>query len=155
MQQTLKRDKHRSLVPRFTAVKDGVEYVSSFYQKATTSFEKTDEEYTVKAQTGLTSKNDQTLDGVHPKIAFTLGKNGLKIEIGDADDTKYVLPLICGNLTVLEGEIEKQEEGDDLKCAVAEAREGMLTAEGAVHQKCKRQKDRGKEQRRAVDLAVL
>ena len=110
MQQTLKRDKHRPLVPRFTAVKDGVEYVSSFYQKATTSFEKTDEEYTVKAQTGLTSKNDQTLDGVHPKIAFTLGENGLKIEISDADDTKYVLPLICGNLTVLEGEIEKQEE---------------------------------------------
>ncbi len=110
MQQALNRDRHRSLVPRLQVVKDGVEYASSFYEFAETSSSSSGEELTVTAKTGLSNKLGEILDGNQPVISYTVGANGVKIAISCADDTKYVLPLINGNLTVLQGEIEKKEE---------------------------------------------
>ncbi|MBE5747858.1 MAG: hypothetical protein E7352_06785 [Clostridiales bacterium] len=110
MQQTLDREHHRSLLPRFETLKNGERYSSTFYLHADVKSEKVQDGYTMSALTGLASKGLEVLDGVKPRIRYTLTESGLRITITDAIGVKYVLPLIAGEVKVIKGEIEGKDE---------------------------------------------
>ena len=111
MQQALDREHHRSLVPRFIAQKDGEEYCSSFYCDAVVNSEKSADGYVVSGVTGLASRQSVNLEGVNPKITYTLKASGLYIDIERAKSTKYILPLINGEVKILHG---NQSGKDDI-----------------------------------------
>ena len=110
MQQALDREHHRSLLPRFEVIRNGERYSSTFYLHADMSGEKTQNGHTVSAITGLSSNKLEVLEGVKPTVSYTLTERGLRIAIANAGGTKYVLPLIAGELQVVKGELENKEE---------------------------------------------
>lgn len=109
MQQVADREKHRSLLPRFETVADGVRYSSTFYLHAEMRAEKGKTAHTVKVVTGLASNTLKTLEN-HPKISYQLSEAGMHVCVEEAKGVKFVLPLITGSCKLLKGKIEKQEE---------------------------------------------
>ena len=110
MQQTLDREHHRSLLPRFEVIRDGERYSSTFYLYADVKSEKGQNGYTVSALTGLSSNKLEILAGVRPTISYTLSESGMRITIANAIGVKYVLPLIAGELKLIKGELENSDE---------------------------------------------
>ena len=103
MQQALDRDHHRSLLPRFEVVKEGVRYSSTFYTFADFNGEKAENGYTVSATTGLTDNNYHVLEGVKPQVEYRLNEEGITIAANNASGVKFVLPLITGEVNCLKG----------------------------------------------------
>jgi hypothetical protein len=66
--------------------------------------------YTMSALTGLSSNKLEVLEGVRPTISYTLSESGMRITIAGAIGAKYVLPLIAGELKMMKGAIERQDE---------------------------------------------
>lgn len=110
MQQVLDRDRHRSLVPRFEFIKDGVRYSSSFFRKAEISAEKYEDRYVVKGKTGLSDNPGEKYLPNKIDIAYSLDESGVLLKASGAEGVKYVLPLVDGNVEVKTGSIEKEEE---------------------------------------------
>ncbi len=110
MQQALDRDHHRSLLPRFEVVKEGVRYSSTFYLFADMQGEKTQNGYTVSAKTGLTDNAYNVLDGVKPQVEYALEERGLKITASAAAGVKFILPLIAGEVVCEKGCPQKTED---------------------------------------------
>ncbi|MBO5335216.1 MAG: alginate lyase family protein [Clostridia bacterium] len=110
MQQALDRDHHRSLLPRFELVKDGVRYSSTFYLFADMQDEKTQNGYTVSASTGLTDNKYNVLDGVKPQVAYTLTEQGLTLAASGATGVKFILPLITGEVICAKGALEQTDK---------------------------------------------
>lgn len=110
MQQALDRDSHRCLLPRFVTERENASYSSTFYLYADMQGEKSENGYKVTALTGLSSNKNEVLEGVNPEISYELTESGLRISVKRATGTKFVLPLIAGNVETEKGRIEKQEE---------------------------------------------
>lgn len=106
MQQTLNRNTHRSLLPRLETYKEGERYSSTFYLDASM----TKEDCAVCVKTGLSSRKHETITGVYPNVKYTLTEQGLDITVSGAQGTKLILPLINGELCVIKGAVEKEEE---------------------------------------------
>ena len=106
MQQVKDRRHHRPLTPRFAAEKEGKTYFSSWYTEA----EITQKENTVYVKTGLADAACHALSGYAPSICYTLGKDGMEIEIENAAGLQFILPLIRGKAEIKAGKIIKQEK---------------------------------------------
>lgn len=110
MQQALDRDCHRSLLPRFEMEKGGERYSSTFYLHAEIRGQENQNGHTVSALTGLSSNKLQVLEGVKPHIGYELTESGLHISVKNAAGTKFILPLIAGEIKTEKGKAEKREE---------------------------------------------
>ena len=110
MQQSLDVNSHRSLTPRFIKEIDGIAYHSSYYRYAKMNGKKSENECIITVKTGLCSKTEEILEGFEPTITYTLSEKGLKISAENADELKYVLPLIAGKCEVKKGSTEKSEK---------------------------------------------
>ena len=110
MQQALDRDHHRSLLPRFEVVKEGVRYSSTFYLFADMSAQKTQNGYTVSATTGLTDNQYNVYDGAKPSVEYTLTQQGVTIKARAMQGVKFVLPLIAGSVDCVKGSVEKTDD---------------------------------------------
>ena len=106
MQQVKDRQRHRPLTPRFAAEKEGKTYFSSWFTEA----EMTQKANTVCVKTGLADADCRPLSGYAPKICYTLGKDGMEIEIENAAGLQFILPLIRGKAERKAGEIIKEEK---------------------------------------------
>ncbi len=109
MQQSLDVTHHRPLVPRLLKTLDGVRYSSSFYVSPVMSMMQDEGAVKVKVKTGLATRKTEPLDGAEPEILYTVSKTSVKIEITNSEDMLFVLPLISGNLKVLNGTVDKTE----------------------------------------------
>ncbi len=109
MQQALDREHHRPLLPRFETVKNGVRYSSTFYLFAEISDEKGENGHTVSALTGLQDNAYHVLDGVKPRVLYTLTAEGMHICASAAKEVKFVLPLITGEVKAGKGSLEKTD----------------------------------------------
>lgn len=109
MQQSLDIKKHRSLVPRFSVERNGTEYCSSYYTKASMHCEKTGEDACeIVVTTGLTSVNNEDAED-RPQIRYRLSEKGMNVSANNAAGLKYILPLISGKCLVSKGKIEKTD----------------------------------------------
>jgi len=110
MQQALDREHHRSLLPRFEVVKDGVRYSSTFYLFADFDGKKGEKEHTVSALTGLQDNAYHVLEGVKPEVKYTLSVAGMRISASGAKGVKFILPLIAGEVICEKGSLEQTDD---------------------------------------------
>ena len=110
MQQVKDRENHRSLLPRLVKTVAEKEYSSTFYLNAEMSGEKTIDGYVVTCVSGLAANSGEILSDKNPQIEYILTESGLKITIKRAEGLKFLLPLISGNIEVIDGKIERKKE---------------------------------------------
>ncbi len=109
MQQALDREHQRPLLPRFEVFEGGRRYSSTFHLFAKISGEKGEKEHTVSATTGLSDNAYNVLDGVKPRVSYTLSAEGMRICASGAKGVKFVLPLIAGEVKAGKGTLEKTD----------------------------------------------
>ncbi len=109
MQQSLDVTHHRPLVPRLIKTVDGVRYSSSFYASPKMKMTQSESQVEVSVITGLATRKTEPLANEAPKINYTVSKMGVRIEISDAEDMIFVLPLISGNMQIFEGSLENTD----------------------------------------------
>lgn len=110
MQQPLDIAHHRSLLPRFVATVGEFHYSSTFYLHADVKGEKHENGHTMYATTGLSRATGEVLKGVEPQVEYTLTAHGMHIKIRGASGTKFLLPLINGNVVLHKGGLTGKEE---------------------------------------------
>lgn len=114
MQQVKDVSKHRSLTPRIVVERNGKTYSSSYFGDSVMTFD--EKTFAVTTETGVTCKGEKdfaagdSLCDVTPAICYRLAENGIEITIERAEGTKFVLPLINGNVEIKVGKKEKEEE---------------------------------------------
>ena len=110
MQQVRDRENHRSLLPRLVKTVDDREYSSTFYLNAEMTGIEAKDGYRISVTTGLAMNKGEYLSSAKPQIEYVLTESGLKISIKQAEGLKFLLPLIDGNVEVVDGKIENKKE---------------------------------------------
>ena len=110
MQQVLNREKHRTLVPRLHAERDGKDFASSRYEHADVNAHLTSNGYAVVAKTGLSAADGEVIEGVNPTLEYTVTENGIKITGENAQGLAFVLPLIAGKCRVRIGTLKQEDK---------------------------------------------
>ena len=106
-QLTLKTKTHRELVPRLEIKKDNESFNSAYF----TSPKMENEGCMVKVIGGLADAKTRRLAGdVDRLFTYELTENGLEMSIENAHGAEFILPLISGELEVLDGAVKSSEE---------------------------------------------
>ena len=106
-QLTLASKTHRELVPRLEAQKNNDNFNSAYF----TSPKMENDGCTVKVTGGLANQKTKRLDNDTDRLfTYKLTENGLELTIENAQDTKFILPLIAGELEVIDGCVKASEE---------------------------------------------
>lgn len=106
-QLTLKTKTHRELVPRLEIKKGNESFNSAYF----TSPKMENEGCTVKVVGGLANQKTQRLEGdADRSFTYKLTENGLEISIENAQGAEFILPLISGELEIIEGNLKSSEE---------------------------------------------
>lgn len=99
--------KHRCLVPRLEYKKDGNVYNSAFFTAPVMS----NEGLEIKVTGGLANQKTQRLEGdADRSFTYKLTECGLEISIENAHGAEFILPLISGELEIIEGNLKSSEE---------------------------------------------
>ncbi len=107
MQLPLKTKTHRPLVPRLA---NGA-FSSAYF--VTPEMKKTEENGSIKiaVKTGLCASDRSRMIGdITRNIEYTFTPDGVRIRIDNASGTKFILPLISGDVELKAGELEKKED---------------------------------------------
>ncbi|MCQ2399704.1 MAG: hypothetical protein MJ072_04270, partial [Clostridia bacterium] len=106
MQQTLDVERHRSLTPRIVVENNGKRYFSTYFTRGEMDCSSFGGEHVVFGKTGVATSDKTELDGVVFPVKYSLSENGLSISIENAQNARYILPIINGEVTVIKGKIE-------------------------------------------------
>ena len=106
-QLSLASTTHRELVPRLEIKKGNESFNSAYF----VSPKMEAEECTIKVVGGLANQKTNRLDGDTDRLfTYKLTENGLEISIGNAQNAEFILPLISGELEIIEGSLKASEE---------------------------------------------
>ena len=106
-QLTTATKNHRCLVPRLVIKSTGMEYNSAYF--VTPKME--NEGYTIKVTGGLSNPKTHRLENDTDRLfTYTLTENGLELTVEKAHGAEFILPLIAGELNVIDGCVKANEE---------------------------------------------
>ncbi len=107
MQLSRKLSKHRPLLPRLASGSFSTAYFTS--PEMTLRDDNGCTKLSVK--TGLMDSVGKRLDNDTERIIeYTFTENGVRTELIHADDAKFILPLISGELEIISGTLEKKDD---------------------------------------------
>ncbi len=111
MQISRATQKHRSLTPRLEVTVDDVAYSTAYFTEPRLTSESNRNEVAVSAITGLCDKTLRRMEGdLDREYTYRLTENGMHITIRHAQGTRFLLPVISGEVEMLRGSVEKCED---------------------------------------------
>lgn len=102
---------HRPLTPCLVKKQGDILYTTAYFRIPEMTASEAKGAVTVKVSTGLCSNAFRRMEGDTERIfTYTLSESGMNIEIRNAHDTEFILPLISGKIKLLCGNVKCTED---------------------------------------------